>query len=1084
MSSNNNDSDTMEPNNNDTDNSTVLENDLDNKQNNDKDDSITETEHKSIYSDNKSETFCENNDLDYDSSKLLSIVFGQIIKETLKESHKFNDNNPSSKFFTIPLNFDMKIENYDSDGKIKSEKSFGSHNGIKWFKETDGHDIDKNNQLYVGGSDQLDKVEQEKNYGSGISTSPCDMFSDDTCSGENIKNCQKNVANNENKENKKNEYKFGKNKKNHNSKMDTGNKVDYASSIGDEKFLNTWLESNIGVDGKFNGSSNYTTEALDNASSNGKINILNWWLQAKNNNGLELKYTEKAINFASKFNHVESLEWWAKSNLDLKYNHNAIDYASAGGKLKTLNWWLEAKNKYGWKFDYTSNSIDNAKLHKDKLLELIGWWKKTTDSNPSIKFKYTRDFIDYLEAWDFIEVYKFLQDNNMISKEEKFKSSQKKNSNVLNIFEMFGMPIGIGGSSSYNKSKGEISSKYDLDSLPEDIQKHIREKEEELSNNMLINGKAKEYIDNLVKIPFGKYKIEKIFSFIDDLIKKINQINLSSSNDVIQKFKLTNESDLIDFFSKIKFYHDNTYNKYFILYEKFIQIRKKYMGYVDKILDETVYGHNSTKKHIKCIISQWLSGGFKSGVVIGIQGPPGVGKTTIIKGALSKCLIDFINYNLESEPEPYLEELNLTLETSSEKLNARPFCFMSLGGTTNGSTLSGHNITYHGATSGDIVKHLKEAKIMNPILYFDELDKISNTEHGHEISSVLTHITDPVQNAHFTDRYFSEVKIDLSKCIIVFSYNDTSKIDRILLDRIQEIRLNPIKSNEKLVICKKFIIPEICSQLGYNPSEIEISDDKLSMIINDYTLEAGVRKLKEKLFEILRMNHLELIQNPPTNVISTNKIISSEFISDTFGDYPKISHKKISKTNGIGCINGMFASVSGMGGITIIQAKQIYSKENLAISITGSVEKVMEESIRVARTVAWNYLERDEQDTIIKNWDSRGIHIHFPDGATPKDGPSAGTAITCAIYSLLTSKPIKNNVAITGEIDLDGNVTQIGGLDAKLNGAKRAGVKIALVPKENDRELEIVKKNNPDLIDNTFKVFKISHVSNAFKYIF
>jgi ATP-dependent Lon protease len=373
---------------------------------------------------------------------------------------------------------------------------------------------------------------------------------------------------------------------------------------------------------------------------------------------------------------------------------------------------------------------------------------------------------------------------------------------------------------------------------------------------------------------------------------------------------------------------------------------------------------------------------------------------------------------------------------------------------------------------------------MNPILYFDELDKISNTEHGHEISSVLTHITDPVQNAHFTDRYFSEVKIDLSKCIIVFSYNDTSKIDRILLDRIQEIRLNPIKSNEKLVICKKFIIPEICSQLGYNPSEIEISDDKLSMIINDYTLEAGVRKLKEKLFEILRMNHLELIQNPPTNVISTNKIISSEFISDTFGDYPKISHKKISKTNGIGCINGMFASVSGMGGITIIQAKQIYSKENLAISITGSVEKVMEESIRVARTVAWNYLERDEQDTIIKNWDSRGIHIHFPDGATPKDGPSAGTAITCAIYSLLTSKPIKNNVAITGEIDLDGNVTQIGGLDAKLNGAKRAGVKIALVPKENDRELEIVKKNNPDLIDNTFKVFKISHVSNAFKYIF
>jgi ATP-dependent Lon protease len=185
----------------------------------------------------------------------------------------------------------------------------------------------------------------------------------------------------------------------------------------------------------------------------------------------------------------------------------------------------------------------------------------------------------------------------------------------------------------------------------------------------------------------------------------------------------------------------------------------------------------------------------------------------MIKGALSKCLVDWIDYNLDLN-EPYLNEIDYTNDNSNnnsnDKAKSRPFCFMSLGGTTNGSTLSGHNITYHGATSGDIVKNLKESGIMNPILYFDELDKISNTEHGHEISSVLTHITDPVQNSHFTDRYFSEVKIDLSKCIIVFSYNDTNKIDRILLDRIQEIRLNPIRPSEKLVICRKFIIPEIC----------------------------------------------------------------------------------------------------------------------------------------------------------------------------------------------------------------------------------------------------------------------------------
>jgi ATP-dependent Lon protease len=374
---------------------------------------------------------------------------------------------------------------------------------------------------------------------------------------------------------------------------------------------------------------------------------------------------------------------------------------------------------------------------------------------------------------------------------------------------------------------------------------------------------------------------------------------------------------------------------------------------------------------------------------------------------------------------------------------------------------------------------------MNPILYFDELDKISNTEHGHEISSVLTHITDPVQNSHFTDRYFSEVKIDLSKCIIVFSYNDTNKIDRILLDRIQEIRLNPIKPKEKLIICKKFIIPEICSQLGYNLSDVSFSDEQLNLIINEYTLEAGVRKLKEKIFEVLRMNHLNNIENSKKIVLSHNKkLITTKIIQDTFADYPKINHKKIKTNDMIGCINGLYASSLGIGGITPIQVKQIFMKENLGINITGSVEKVMEESVKVAKTVAWNLLTRDEQNNVIANWDSRGIHIHFPDGSTPKDGPSGGTAITCAIYSLLISKPIKHNIAITGEIDLDGNVTQIGGLDAKLNGAKKAGITIALIPEENSHELAVVKKNNPELLDKSFKVYKISHISDAIKYIF
>jgi len=987
----------------------------------------------------------------------LSIILEQFIKDTfIKENINTNKNNDNF----CPVSFDLVIENYDSNGN-KESKSISSSGGKISYNDKNYDDLmNSQNCTFEKTSDETKSDETKSDETKSDETKSNEKTSDETKLDETN-------FSDDNKLKKTKEIFQTK-------KIKTLKKVDYASSIGDTKFLNKWIQSVTLPD-------SYTSESIDNASANGKIEVLDWWVNAHKKYGTELKYTEKAINLASKFDKIDSLNWWINSGLELKYNSNAIDYASSECKIRILDWWLtkSLKNK-SLRFEYTSNSIDNAKLDEVNLLKLIKWWKNAISTYKELKFKYTRDFIDHLESWNYKEVYDFLSKNKLINSNENFNPSNDKgagDSNVLKMFELFGIPIGISSSQSMGKKQSKSSSKYDIDSLPDDIQKHIREKEEELNNNMMINGKAKEYIDNLVKIPFGKYKYEKIFCFIGDVLEKINSINSTSSNEFINKYKLFNESDLVKFFDSTKFYPDNTYIKYQKVYNEFIQIRKKYMEYVNDILNDCVYGHDSTKKHIKCIISQWLSGGFKSGVVIGIQGPPGVGKTTMIKGALSKCLVDFVEYDLESDT-PSITQLDMELIKNSK---SRPFCFTSLGGTTNGSTLSGHNITYHGATSGDIVKHLKEAEIMNPILYFDELDKISNTEHGHEISSVLTHITDPAQNSHFTDRYFAEVKINLSKAIIVFSYNDTNKIDRILLDRIQEIRLNPIKPKEKLVICRKFIIPEVCSQLGYNSEDITISNEELSTIINEYTLEAGVRKLKEKLFEVFRMRHLALVENPESKI---SNLITNKFVSDTFSDYHKINHKKIKQTNMVGCINGMYASVSGLGGITPIQIKQIYSKDIMSIGITGSVEKVMEESVKVAKTVGWNLLTREEQDNVIKTWDSRGFHIHFPDGATPKDGPSAGTAITCAFYSLLTNKPIKNDVAITGEIDLDGNVTEIGGLDAKLNGAKKAGIKFALVPKDNHREFEIVKKNNPDLIDKNFKVKEISHVSQALKYIF
>ena len=966
----------------------------------------------------------------------------------------------------IPI--DMKIEHYDINGNIESEEK------IVYNKNSDDDIINKEEKNYItpnnsrkNSIDLSDKKKDTEVITNDDKKTDTEVITNDDDKKEKRKIIISRIINNK-----------PKLKKNISSAIPDIVSVpirflmvDYSSLTNDEQYLNEWLKKNLNENNKFNGDTNdYSNEAIVSASVNGLINILDWWLKAYKEHDLPLKYNENAINLSSVYNQVEVLDWWLNSGLEMKYDECAIDLSSNKCSINALNWWLNRFKEGKVKFLHTYKSMDNAKLDKGKLMNLVKWWNNVI--NDEIKFKYSNNFIEYLEYGGFEDIFNYVKENKLISEKEIFTKKENYMDN-FNIFDFLEMQ-----SQTKRNIKGlnkNISSQYDIEELPEDIQQHIREKEEELNNNMLINGKVKEYIDNLIKIPFGKYKSEKIFMFLEELIKKLNELNKKSENELINNIVLQNESDLIRFFNMIKIVKNLPQNNYKIMYNIYCDFRKDYLKYVDKTLDNTIYGHHRTKKNIKSIITQWLSGGFKSGVVIGIQGPPGVGKTTLIKGALSKCLVDFIDYDLD-EKEPYIKKIE-------ETINTRPFCFMSLGGTTNGSTLIGHNITYHGATSGDIVKNLKEAKIMNPILYFDELDKISNTEHGHEISSVLTHITDPVQNSHFIDRYFSEVKIDLSKCIIVFSYNDSSKIDRILLDRIQEIKLNPIKLKEKIVICRKFIIPEICKDLGYNESDINIAEDNLISIISEYTLEAGVRKLKEKLFEIFRMYHMETLNNKHNN-IDEKIIISNKFVNDTFAEYPKVNHKNIGNKAEIGNINGLYASSNGMGGITIIQVKQIYHKENLGINITGSIEKVMNESVQVGRTVAWNLLTKTEQDNLIKEYDGRGLHIHFPDGATPKDGPSGGTAITCAIYSLFIKKPIKKNIAITGEIDLNGNVTEIGGLDAKLNGAKRAGVNIALIPQQNQREFDIVVRNNPELLDKKFKVIKISTIQDALKHIF
>jgi ATP-dependent Lon protease len=833
--------------------------------------------------------------------------------------------------------------------------------------------------------------------------------------------------------------------------------IDLACLAGDIKKLNDWLSKNISSDTfDLKHTDDYTSESLDGASVNNRMDVLSWWLENNRKYALPLKYTEKSINEASRLGLINILNWWYDSKLLLKYNENAINNASIKNKINVLDWWFNKIKEKRVEFKYSQAAFDKCKLEEKDMLELLKWWKNNFDKHNMV-FLYGKEFIDFIVSNNYDDVIKYLLENKLLTDDDVKKNKPSKRLGLNNLFEMFSNP------------KKEHSSKFDTSTLPKDIQDHIKEKEEELNNNMLINGKAKEYIDNLVKIPFGKYREEKIFKFIIDLNKTLNNK---------YKLELKNESDLIEYFKT------NQNINYYTLYQQFCEYRIKYLEYVDKTLDKCVYGHTQTKKQIKCILAQWLSGGIKKGVVLGIQGPPGVGKTTIIKGALALCIVDFIDYNLDEDKpkDDKTKENNLWIKIAEESCNVkRPFCFISLGGSTNSSTLIGHNITYHGATSGDIVKSLKEAKYMNPILYFDELDKISKTEHGNEISSVLTHITDPAQNEHFTDRYFSEVKIDLSKCIIIFSYNDQTKIDRILYDRIQEIKLQAIPLQEKVEICKNFLIPEILDNMGYNKDNIVLSNNELENIILGYTYEAGVRKIKEKLNEILRNYHLNRLTK---NQSITNEILTNDYVDTALNDHHKILLKKITPKPAIGCIHGMYATTNGLGDVMLIQVKKMYNKDLLGLHTTGSLEKVITESIQVARTVAWNLLTDDERKTIETTFVNTGLHVHCPDGSTPKDGPSAGTAITTAIYSLLTGKLIKNDIAITGEIDLDGNVTAIGGLDAKLSGAKRAGIKLALVPTENKRDVEILLKKNTTLVDSKFKVKFISHVNEVLKIVF
>ena len=501
-------------------------------------------------------------------------------------------------------------------------------------------------------------------------------------------------------------------------------------------------------------------------------------------------------------------------------------------------------------------------------------------------------------------------------------------------------------------------------------------------------------------------EIKKIDNINKPLFIKVLESNIKDSNKtiILQKLQLLenlkNSSEgckLKNWITKVmKIPFEIILAPTITKYDSVDKIRE-YFNKIRDNLDSEIYGHETTKDQLMKIMAHTITNPKEGGNIFALVGPPGVGKTALIQDGIAKALL-------------------------------RPFSFISLGGATDACFLEGHDYTYEGSNPVKIVEILQKAECMNPIIYFDELDKISNTSKGEEIINILMHITDSTQNSHFNDKYFGGIDIDLSKAIIIFSFNDVNKISKILLDRMKIIRVKGYKLNDKINIGRDYLIPKLLKQIGLEDIKVEFSDLIIEYIIENYTNEGGVRKLKEIINDILLEINLRKLED---NKLNEKKIkdkikISVEILeNDLLKKKNKFEILKINKEPHVGVVNGLWANEYGVGGLVPIECCWIPSSDKLQLELTGMQGKVMKESMSVARTIAWRILPDEIKEKLNLKWKETfeyGIHIHCPDGSTPKDGPSAGGAITTCLISLLTDIKVNNKVAMTGEINLKGKI--------------------------------------------------------------
>ena len=433
----------------------------------------------------------------------------------------------------------------------------------------------------------------------------------------------------------------------------------------------------------------------------------------------------------------------------------------------------------------------------------------------------------------------------------------------------------------------------------------------------------------------------------------------------------------------------------------------------------------------------------EKGTILCFYGPPGVGKTS--------------------------------LANSIAKAIKRKLVRIALGGLEDVNELRGHRRTYIGAMPGRIIQGLIEAKEMNPLIVLDEIDKVGRSYRG-DPTSVLLEILDPEQNHAFRD-YYTNFDVDLSQAIFIATANDISTIPAPLRDRMEFIAISSYTPQEKYEIAKKYLIPQELKKHGLSQNEFNISAIALKQVIEKYTREAGVRSLRHKIAQIMRKSAILILKGSESVSITPKNL--NEFL-----DKIVFEISPADKQHSVGVVNGL-AWTSVGGDVLKIEAIKIKGKG--ALTLTGSLGEVMKESAHIAHSVVKVLLDNKvlKQKSIAKKTSSKtpiyqsyDIHLHVPEGATPKDGPSAGIAMACVIASILTDSKINASVAMTGELTLQGKVLAIGGLKEKLIAAHKAGIQRAIIPQKNyERDL----KDIPKEVQQKLEIIGVSDIQEVLK---